>query len=153
MVGENSVLHLLQRSLAAAGDQQPEGGQDPQTYQLEQAECAEPDPAALAVRGIDLPHHVVLRETGFPQKSDTVGEPGDGREEEQIGERSDVELPREADENQILETAARYVLQRMNGRRSLEQIGRELCLKYPEVCEDPKTPFRKVLDLAGDLLG
>ncbi len=48
--------------------------------------------------------------------------------------------------------AARYVLQRMNGRRSLEQIGRELCLKYPEVCDDPKTAFRKVLDLTGDLL-
>ena len=48
--------------------------------------------------------------------------------------------------------ATRYVLQRMNGRRSLEQIGRELCQEYPEVCSDPKTAFRKVLDLTGGLL-
>ncbi|MDP6620065.1 MAG: 50S ribosomal protein L11 methyltransferase [Nitrospinota bacterium] len=48
--------------------------------------------------------------------------------------------------------AARYVLQRMDGRRSLEQIGRELCQKYPEVCDDPETAFQKVLDLTGDLL-
>jgi hypothetical protein len=40
----------------------------------------------------------------------------------------------------------------MDGRRSLEQIGRELCQKYPEVCDDPETAFQKVLDLTGDLL-
>lgn len=43
--------------------------------------------------------------------------------------------------------AVRFVLERADGRRSLEALGEDLCREFPDLCRNSQEGFRKVLDL------
>jgi hypothetical protein len=48
--------------------------------------------------------------------------------------------------------AARFLLERVDGHRSLQKLGEELCKSFPGLCKDSEQGFRKVLDIVGDRL-